>query len=141
MCGIVGYIGKQKASAIILEGLKRLEYRGYDSAGVATQNGDRFELAKKIGRVEGLIKARSNGHTGPLAELTPREQEILSFVARGHSNQAIADELFLTKRAVEKHINAIFMKLGLAHQDDVSRRVKAALIYLAGVEASGSAPV
>ncbi len=56
MCGIVGYIGKQKASAIILEGLKRLEYRGYDSAGVATQQGDHFDLAKKIGRVEGLIK-------------------------------------------------------------------------------------
>jgi len=37
MCGIVGYIGKQKASAIILEGLKRLEYRGYDSAGIAIQ--------------------------------------------------------------------------------------------------------
>jgi glucosamine--fructose-6-phosphate aminotransferase (isomerizing) len=57
MCGIVGYIGKQKASAIILEGLKRLEYRGYDSAGVATQNGSHFELAKKAGRVEGLIKS------------------------------------------------------------------------------------
>ncbi len=59
MCGIVGYIGKQKASAIILEGLKRLEYRGYDSAGVATQNDGRFDFAKKIGRVDGLIKATS----------------------------------------------------------------------------------
>ncbi len=57
MCGIVGYIGKQKASAIILEGLKRLEYRGYDSAGVVTLNGSRFDLAKKAGRVEGLIKS------------------------------------------------------------------------------------
>jgi len=57
MCGIVGYIGKQKASAIILEGLKRLEYRGYDSAGVATLTGSHFELAKKVGRVAGLIKS------------------------------------------------------------------------------------
>jgi len=48
MCGIVGYIGKQKASAIILEGLKRLEYRGYDSAGIAILNHGRFEVAKKI---------------------------------------------------------------------------------------------
>src|SRR4051812_17097322 len=57
MCGIVGYIGKQKASAIILEGLKRLEYRGYDSAGVAIQQAGRFEVAKKTGRVDGLIKS------------------------------------------------------------------------------------
>ena len=57
MCGIVGYIGKQKASAIILEGLKRLEYRGYDSAGIAVQQANRFEVAKKAGRVEGLIKS------------------------------------------------------------------------------------
>ena len=56
MCGIVGYIGKQKASAIILEGLRRLEYRGYDSAGVATLSQGRFDLAKKTGRVDGLIK-------------------------------------------------------------------------------------
>ncbi len=58
MCGIVGYIGKQKASAIILEGLKRLEYRGYDSAGVAVLNGSgRFDVTKKAGRVEGLIRS------------------------------------------------------------------------------------
>ncbi len=56
MCGIVGYIGKQRASAIILEGLKRLEYRGYDSTGVTTLNAGRFELAKKTGRVDGLMK-------------------------------------------------------------------------------------
>ena len=62
-------------------------------------------------------------------------------MAQGKSNQAIAEELFLSKRAVEKHINSIFMKLGLAHQDDVSRRVKAALIYLAGVDTGdGSRP-
>jgi glutamine---fructose-6-phosphate transaminase (isomerizing) len=56
MCGIVGYIGKQKASAIILEGLKRLEYRGYDSAGVAVQRDGVFDVAKKVGRVDDLIR-------------------------------------------------------------------------------------
>jgi len=56
MCGIVGYVGKQKASAIILEGLKRLEYRGYDSAGLCVLQGRRLEVAKKIGRVENLVK-------------------------------------------------------------------------------------
>jgi DNA-binding NarL/FixJ family response regulator len=80
--------------------------------------------------VESLVDARRRNEHSPLTELTPRELEILSFVARGHSNQAIADELVLTKRAVEKHINAIFLKLGLTDALDVSRRVKAALIYL-----------
>ena len=81
--------------------------------------------------VETLITARRRVERSPLGELTPRETEILAFVARGHSNQAIADELVLTKRAVEKHINAIFLKLDLTEAQEVSRRVKAALIYLA----------
>jgi len=86
--------------------------------------------------VEALIEARSGGEHSLLAELTRRELEILAHMAQGKSNQAIASELYLSKRAVEKHINAIFMKLGLAHAEDVSRRVKAALIYLGGAAAS-----
>ena len=54
MCGIVGYVGKQKASPFILEGLKRLEYRGYDSTGVAILQGEAFSLVKKTGRVANL---------------------------------------------------------------------------------------
>ena len=81
--------------------------------------------------VEALVAARSRSEASLLAELTQREREILAEVAQGKSNPAIAVSLGLSKRAVEKHINAIFMKLGLAHQEDVSRRVKAALIYLA----------
>lgn len=56
MCGIVGYVGKQKASAILVEGLKRLEYRGYDSAGVALLEGDGIELLKKTGRVQNVAE-------------------------------------------------------------------------------------
>jgi DNA-binding NarL/FixJ family response regulator len=81
--------------------------------------------------VDGLIAQRRRSERSPLSELTPREVEVLAYVARGHSNQAIADELVLTKRAVEKHINAIFLKLGLNYATDVSRRVMATLIYLA----------
>ena len=56
---------------------------------------------------------------------------MLSEIAQGKSNLAIAESLFLTKRAVEKHINAIFLKLGLADAQDVSKRVTAALMFLA----------
>ncbi|MDB6095699.1 MAG: glucosamine--fructose-6-phosphate aminotransferase, isomerizing [Verrucomicrobia bacterium] len=56
MCGIVGYVGKQNAVAIILEGLKRLEYRGYDSAGICVQKGRKLNLIKKAGRVDNLSK-------------------------------------------------------------------------------------
>jgi DNA-binding NarL/FixJ family response regulator len=86
--------------------------------------------------VESLVSAQRRAERSPLAELTRRELEILAFVARGHDNQAIADELVLTKRAVEKHINAIFLKLGLTYATDVSRRVKAALIYLSETDTS-----
>jgi DNA-binding NarL/FixJ family response regulator len=80
--------------------------------------------------VEALISAQVRAQDSPLSELTPRELEILSEIAQGKSNRAIADQLVLSKRAVEKHINAIFLKLNLSHDEDISRRVKAALIYL-----------
>jgi glutamine---fructose-6-phosphate transaminase (isomerizing) len=65
MCGIIGYIGKQKAASIILEGLKRLEYRGYDSAGIAVLQGGRIDVAKKAGRVEVLVhEAARHAFTG-----------------------------------------------------------------------------
>jgi DNA-binding NarL/FixJ family response regulator len=81
--------------------------------------------------IEVLVQAHTADTTSPLRDLTPREREVLSELAQGKSNGAIAESLVLTKRAVEKHINAIFMKLDLAAPDDVSRRVKAALLYLA----------
>jgi DNA-binding NarL/FixJ family response regulator len=80
--------------------------------------------------VEALIAAQVRDESSPLAQLTPRDLEILGEIAQGKSNRAIADQLVLSKRAVEKHINAIFLKLGLTQDEDVSRRVKAALIYL-----------
>ncbi len=59
MCGIVGYIGDQKAFAVLMEGLKRLEYRGYDSAGVCVQQGGQLHLSKDQGRVAGVEQAAS----------------------------------------------------------------------------------
>jgi DNA-binding NarL/FixJ family response regulator len=84
--------------------------------------------------VETLVNGRARAAHSPLLELTPRELETLARIAQGKSNEAIAGELFLTKRAVEKHINSIFMKLNLADAPDVSRRVKAALMFLADAE-------
>src|SRR3954451_15900619 len=81
--------------------------------------------------VEGLVHARSQAERSPINELTARERQVLAEITQGKSNTAIAASLSLTKRAVEKHINAIFLKLGLADAHDVSKRVKAALIMLA----------
>jgi DNA-binding NarL/FixJ family response regulator len=81
--------------------------------------------------VEALIASHLHDRRSTLGELTPRELEVLALIAQGASNQAISDALVLTKRAVEKHVNAIFLKLGLVEDEHVSRRVEAALIYLA----------
>lgn len=81
--------------------------------------------------VDALVEAQARRDNSQLAELSERETEVLAEIAQGKSNSAIAESLFLTKRAVEKHINSIFMKLDLRDSDDVSRRVKATLIFLA----------
>jgi DNA-binding NarL/FixJ family response regulator len=66
----------------------------------------------------------------PLAELTAREREVLELVAQGRSNAAIAAALFVTEKAVGKHIGSIFLKLGMPPSDDDNRRVRAVLTYL-----------
>lgn len=80
--------------------------------------------------VEALVVARARAAESPLAALTPREREVLDHMAQGKTNAAIAASLFLTERAVEKHINSIFAKLGLSGAADVHRRVKAVLLFL-----------
>lgn len=80
--------------------------------------------------IEGLVAAKVRKPQSPLAELTPREREVLALMAEGKNNAAIAGRLFLTERAVEKHINSIFSKLSLAEEKDTHRRVRAALLYL-----------
>jgi DNA-binding NarL/FixJ family response regulator len=86
--------------------------------------------------VDALVHSRTRGSNSKLDDLTARELETLTLVAEGCSNADIAEKLVLTKRAVEKHINAIFAKLDLGDPDHVSRRVKAALVYLAERDAS-----
>ncbi len=81
--------------------------------------------------VETLVDSRSRTRHSPLEHLTPREVEVLSEIAQGKNNAAVASTLVLSERAVEKHINSLFAKLGLGEEPDVHRRVKAVLLYLA----------
>jgi DNA-binding NarL/FixJ family response regulator len=73
---------------------------------------------------------RASRRSDSLATLTPREREVLSLIAQGRSNTAIADTLVISPRVVEKHVASIFAKLGLAPSDNDNRRVIAALKYL-----------
>jgi DNA-binding NarL/FixJ family response regulator len=79
--------------------------------------------------VESLLASRTRRQSA-LDQLTPREREVLGEIAQGKSNAAVAKSLFLSVRAVEKHINSLFSKLGLTEEVDVHRRVKAVLLYL-----------
>lgn len=85
--------------------------------------------------VEGLMFRRSQEARSPLHALTERERDVLSEMAAGRNNAAIAKALFMSDRAVEKHIGVVFQKLGLVEEGEVNRRVMAVLAFL---EASGS---
>jgi DNA-binding NarL/FixJ family response regulator len=80
--------------------------------------------------VEALVTTRSTPTDSPLRHLTPRELEVLAQIATGKNNAAIAETLVLSGRAVEKHINSIFSKLGLSEEPAVHRRVAAVLLFL-----------
>ena len=102
---------------------------------------DGDELAEAIRRVaaggsvidptviEGLVAA-NRAAPSDLDRLTPRELEVLGEMAQGKSNAAIAAALVLSERAIEKHTNSIFSKLGLSEERDLNRRVSAVLVYL-----------
>lgn len=81
--------------------------------------------------VESLVKVRRSDARSPLAQLTPREREVLELIAAGWSNSAIADRLVVGDRAVEKHVTSLLIKLDLPADDgEVHRRVRAVLVYL-----------
>jgi DNA-binding NarL/FixJ family response regulator len=83
--------------------------------------------------VESLVSTENRLESSPLRRLTPRERETLTEVAKGLSNVAIAVGFGISERAVEKHVNSIFAKLGLADGRDINRRVTAALMMLSPV--------
>ena len=80
--------------------------------------------------VEGLVAGKARLRDSPLNNLTPRERDVLREMAEGKNNAAIAQALFLTERSVEKVIHSIFLKLGLAWETSLHKRVKAVVLYL-----------
>jgi DNA-binding NarL/FixJ family response regulator len=108
--------------------------------------GDVNELAAAIRRVadggsvvdpkvvDTLIEARTS-KTSVVDRLTEREREVLAEIAKGGTNAAVGEALFISPRSVEKHVNSIFMKLDLSHETDTNRRVRAVLLYLAASDA------
>jgi len=85
--------------------------------------------------VEALVAETTRRDHSPLNELTPRERDVLREMAEGKNNAAIAEALRLSERTVEKVIHAIFLKLGLAWETTVHKRVKAVIFYLSGTAA------
>jgi DNA-binding NarL/FixJ family response regulator len=80
--------------------------------------------------VEGLLARKSSQERSPLLGLTEREREVLQEMASGRNNAATAKALFMSERAVEKHVSSVFQKLGLVDETDVNRRVMAVLAFL-----------
>ena len=91
--------------------------------------------------VEALVAEKTRREHSPLNELTPRERDVLREMAEGKNNAAIAEALSLSERTVEKVIHAIFLKLGLAWETTVHKRVKAVIFYLSGTAAETRPPV
>ena len=132
------YVEEDYAFSLLAEGAAGVGYL------LKERVGDLDELARALHEVarggsvldslvvEALLARR--GADGPLLGLTERERAVLHEMATGRNNATIAKSLFLSDRAVEKHIGSVFQKLGLADEHEVSRRVMAVLTYL---EASG----
>ncbi len=125
-----------------VEARAALDLVGEDASGVG------YLLKDRVGDVDGFLGAVRRVAGGgsaldpevvaqllgrredPLDALTPREREVLALMAEGRSNQAICEELVITERAVEKHVTAIFAKLGLPPAREDHRRVLAVLAYV-----------
>jgi DNA-binding NarL/FixJ family response regulator len=128
------YLDEDYVFALLSDGAERLGYLLKDRI----TDGDAFvDAVRRVAagdaaldpEVVAHLLGRSNSG-GPLGELTERERAVLSEMAEGRSNQAIASRLFLSDRAVERHVTAIFSKLGLSATPETHRRVLAVLTYL-----------
>jgi DNA-binding NarL/FixJ family response regulator len=130
------YVDEHYALALLSDGAEGVGYLLKDRVGEV----DRFiEAVRRVGAGGSVLDPEVVAHMlgrrsrdAPLAELTPREREVLELMAQGLSNKAISDQLVVTERAVEHHVTSIFTKLDLPTTGREHRRVLAVLTYLQG---------
>jgi DNA-binding NarL/FixJ family response regulator len=135
------YLEPQYALALLEDGTAGRGYLLKDQLGNREQLVSAIEQVAAGGSVidpqviDALVRTHQRDDESPLRRLTAREREVLAEVASGKSNAAIAKSLVITKRAVERHIGAIFAKLNLPDDEEASRRVAATLLFLADQDA------
>ena len=136
------YVEEDYAYELLADGVAGL---GYLLKERVSQVGDLVRALHEVARggsaldpkvVEGLMARKSQEASSPLRGITERELEVLRAMATGLSNAAIAATVFMSERAVEKHVGSVFQKLGVVNEPDVNRRVMAVLAFL---DASGGA--
>ena len=130
------YVGDGYAMELLSEGVSGLGYllkervSDLDELQRALQEVARGGSALDPRVVEDLVARRATGAPSPLATLNDREREVLEAMATGRNNATIAKQLYMSDRSVEKHIGAVFQKLGLTDEQEVNRRVMAVLAFL-----------
>ena len=133
MCGIVGYVGPRQVATVLLDGLKRLEYRGYDSAGIAVHDGEAIRIARAVGKLDNLAAAIGDrefpgqigiGHTRWATHGRPNEQN-----AHPHRSGPIA---VVHNGIIENHleIRKQLLALGVSFQSETDTEIVAHLIAL-----------
>ena len=130
------YADPEYALELLRDGSKGLAYLLKERLGEPTKLAEAIREVAQGGSVldpkvvDVLIEAQHRRSRSRLHGLTPREGEVLEMMATGRTNAAIGEALFLSERAVEKHINSIFRKLGLSEELDMNHRVAAVLFFL-----------
>jgi len=140
------YIEEQYAFDLLSEGVAGLGYLLKERVSQVDELVGALEAVARGGSsldpkvVEGLMARKTSQESSPLLGLTERELEVLAELAAGRSNAATASALFMSDRAVEKHISSVFQKLDLTQESDVNRRVMAVLVFLEATGGAGNRP-
>src|SRR3989339_966806 len=132
MCGIIGYVGKRPVLPILLQGLRRLEYRGYDSAGVAVVDRNKIKCIRSVGKIDKLVaKTKDQDLKGNLGIAHTRWATHGGVTeANAHPQQACGGQIFLVHNGIIENYREIKKKLGKKHKftSDTDTEVIAHLI-------------